>query len=160
MAMRTLGRRVHKGVLENRRGKPGAREPPDWACGGLRARRRETAMAIQAIGSYRMQKGGVSHMLRRHDATNTFLSLKHSSVLTIGEPLIEDETGARWLRPGTGAFPGDTGATLIFARTFPHPATQHVADMFCGAGWRIAVEARLPWDDQGQDIKQIALRGF
>eukprot|EP00959_Pyramimonas_sp_CCMP1952_P102993 2153977-Pyramimonas_sp.AAC.1 len=37
----------------------------------------------------------------------------------------------------------DAGATFIFVCTFSQPVMQHVADMFCGAGWHIAVEAKL-----------------
>eukprot|EP00959_Pyramimonas_sp_CCMP1952_P053921 1127836-Pyramimonas_sp.AAC.1 len=80
--------------------------------------------------------------------------------ITRGVFKLQDESGCFWPRPGTGVFPGDTGATLLFVRSFSQPVMQHVADQFCTHGWHVAVEARLPWDEHGVDARQIALAGF
>eukprot|EP00959_Pyramimonas_sp_CCMP1952_P212753 4451652-Pyramimonas_sp.AAC.1 len=49
--------------------------------GGLRRRRRETAMGVQMAGSYRMQAAGFSHLQRCHDATNAYSTVRHSAIL-------------------------------------------------------------------------------
>eukprot|EP00959_Pyramimonas_sp_CCMP1952_P157210 3287392-Pyramimonas_sp.AAC.1 len=40
------------------------------------------------------------------------------------------------------------------------PVLQGTADQFVTNGWHIAVEARLPWDHDGVDMRQVALTGF
>eukprot|EP00959_Pyramimonas_sp_CCMP1952_P132483 2770145-Pyramimonas_sp.AAC.1 len=58
--------------------------------------------------------------------------------ITRGVFKLQDESGWFWLRPGTGVFPGDTGATLLFVRSFLQPITQHVAEQCCTHGRRVA----------------------
>eukprot|EP00959_Pyramimonas_sp_CCMP1952_P471843 9499068-Pyramimonas_sp.AAC.1 len=157
MVMCTLGRNFNAGALHR---KLNPWTPPDWVYGGLKRRLRETAMAVQIVGSYRMQKGGHPVVIDSADAIYMFEDLESiEDRITRGVFKLQDESGCCWLRPGTGVFPGDTGATLLFVRSFSQPVMQHVADQFCAHGRHVAVEARLPWDEHGVDARQVALTG-
>eukprot|EP00959_Pyramimonas_sp_CCMP1952_P047883 999651-Pyramimonas_sp.AAC.1 len=87
-------------------------------------------MGVQLVSSYRLQAGGVSHLLRCHDAVDAFYSLHQESILEAAKDCydpqdhqfitdrvkhnlvnISDESGDSWMRATRGVFPGDTGAT-------------------------------------------------
>eukprot|EP00959_Pyramimonas_sp_CCMP1952_P188914 3951423-Pyramimonas_sp.AAC.1 len=120
-------------------------------------------MGVQLISSYRLQAARVSHLVRLHDATNAFFSLKHERFLKLlptlyadqdlqaardrvlrGFFLFEDESGSFWLRPHGETFPGYVGATSMFARTLSPPVQIAIADLCVSEKWFHAVKVEHP----------------
>ena len=77
MVMCPFGRAFHRSVLQ--RGlaaMPLAYSP--WTFGSITGRRREEAILLQLVTSWRLRRAGISHVTRMHDGVNAFLSVRQS----------------------------------------------------------------------------------
>ena len=130
MIMCTVGRSLCLSMLAKGEEK---RSPPLWLYGGIRHRRREAAIAMQWCSSRRLLKYKIPHLMRSHDGVNAFYCLDKEKVSAAVDELYEvsdrafgqerlamayfelsDATGIFTLRNGTGTFPGDVGAMMLF----------------------------------------------
>eukprot|EP00959_Pyramimonas_sp_CCMP1952_P062982 1316613-Pyramimonas_sp.AAC.1 len=76
----TIGRTYHAAAP---RRKFDPRQPEEWIHGGLQKPRREAAMGVQLISSYRLQAAGISRVVRFYDATDAFFSHYHGRCFDI-----------------------------------------------------------------------------
>ena len=111
-----------------------------WAHGAVRGRRREVAMIVQKVISWRLSKGGWFHLTRFHDVKNGFWSLSHDLLKRVlAPPFVVGKKAAElaqarftdatvtvdWgtrdatdLRVGEGGMPGDHAGPRYFNRGY------------------------------------------
>eukprot|EP00959_Pyramimonas_sp_CCMP1952_P390124 8175640-Pyramimonas_sp.AAC.1 len=141
---------------------------PSWAYGALRSRRREGAVVVQSCGAWRMQKMGVQHARRLHDATNAFFSIKTGRLNQIVLQHLDERhitmmlDRIRWahfvfegsphmLLMHEGCMPGDPIMVFLFVMAYARGLESYAQDEIN------QVEVMSPWTGQRE---QAALTLF
>ena len=128
-----LGRSFLKAVLDWR----GPARGPGWAFGGYPGLRREEAMAIQQMVSWRFFMGNWIVLTRFHDAANAFWSVARGPSLEANRGAVwpsqaqvveqrltgavvrlQDETGCFDILVNEGVLPGDHAGPRMFNKTY------------------------------------------
>ena len=79
MVMCPFGRAFHRSILQRGRADSPLTYSP-WTFGSIPGRRREEAILLQLVTSWRLRRAGISHVTRMHDGVNAFLSVRPSAV--------------------------------------------------------------------------------
>ena len=136
MVMCPFGRAFHRSILQRgQAAKPLAYSP--WTFGSIPGRRREEAILLQLVTSWRLRRAGISHVTRMHDGVNAFLSVRQPHVVDAAcPPFVKNELAhelvrqhvqlatvrvgqgseARTLLAREGAWPGDYAVPLLFVK--------------------------------------------
>ena len=136
MVMCPFGRAFHRSILQRGRADSPITYSP-WTFGSIPGRRREEAILLQLVTSWRLRRAGISHVTRMHDGVNAFLSVRQPYIVDAARPpFVENEMDhellrqhvqlatvrvgqgneARTLLAREGAWPGDCAVPLLFVR--------------------------------------------
>ena len=98
MVMCPFGRAFHRSVLQRgQAAMPLAYSP--WTFGSIPGRRREEAILLQLVTSWRLRRAGISHLTRMHDGVNAFLSVRQPYIVDAAcPPFVENEMDHELLR--------------------------------------------------------------
>ena len=136
MVMCPFGRAFHRSILQRGLAASPLTYSP-WTFGSIPGRRREEAILLQLVTSWRLRRAGISHVTRMHDGVNVFLSVRQPYIVDAARPpFVEKEMDhellrqhvqqatvrvgqgneARTLLAREGAWPGDYAVPLLFVR--------------------------------------------
>ena len=136
MVMCPFGRAFHRSILQRGLAASPLTYSP-WTFGSIPGRRREEAILLQLVTSWRLRRAGISHVTRMHDGVNAFLSVRQPYIVDAARPpFVEKEMDhellrqhvqqatvrvgqgneARTLLAREGAWPGDYAVPLLFVR--------------------------------------------
>ena len=83
----SVGKQLLKVLLRTKRDMVSARAPADWLHGYIPGRRRESAVLIRQVTTWRLERLGMKSLTAFHDLTNAFGSVKWEAMDRAAERL-------------------------------------------------------------------------